>query len=66
VAYDSLPRQHAVQQQIWLLEGQLQLTVGPTVHRLAPGDCLAMTLDAPSSSTTPATPPRYVVVLTRA
>lgn len=67
VAYDSLPRQHAVQQQIWLLEGQLQLTVGPTVHRLGPGDCLAMTLDAPIVFHNPGdAPARYVVVLTRA
>jgi transcriptional regulator with XRE-family HTH domain len=36
-----------VQQQIWLLEGQLDLRLGETDCQLRAGDCMAMTLDAP-------------------
>jgi transcriptional regulator with XRE-family HTH domain len=47
VAYDSGPRVIAVDQQVWVLEGEIEVTVGENVYRLAPGDCLAMQLDLP-------------------
>lgn len=36
-----------VQQQIWILEGQIELSLGGETTRLAAGDCMAMTLDRP-------------------
>jgi transcriptional regulator with XRE-family HTH domain len=49
VAYDTppAPRATPTRQQIWVLDGTLELTVGDAAHRLDPGDCLAMRLDAP-------------------
>ena len=47
VAYDTGPRAVAVSQQIWIMEGQLALTVGTESYELGPGDCLAMRVDAP-------------------
>lgn len=47
VAYDSPPRAVGVSQQIWVLEGRLELTVGPATHLLGPGDCLAMRVEGP-------------------
>jgi transcriptional regulator with XRE-family HTH domain len=37
-----------VQQQVWVLEGAIDVTVGAARHRLREGDCLAMSLDHPS------------------
>jgi transcriptional regulator with XRE-family HTH domain len=54
-------------QQLWLLEGELSLTVGGREHRLAAGDCLAMLLDGPIAFHNPGeVPARYTVVLTAA
>ncbi len=54
-------------QQLWLLEGELTLTVGGREHRLAAGDCLAMLLDGPIAFHNPGEgPARYAVVLTAA
>ncbi|TPK70828.1 helix-turn-helix transcriptional regulator [Mesorhizobium sp. B2-4-15] len=38
-----------IKQQIWLISGRLDFTEGDVVHRLEPGDCLA--LGAPSDCT---------------
>jgi transcriptional regulator with XRE-family HTH domain len=54
-------------QQLWLLEGELSLTVGGREHRLAAGDCLAMLLDGPIAFHNPGeVPARYAVALTAA
>jgi transcriptional regulator with XRE-family HTH domain len=54
-------------QQLWLLEGELTLSVGGREHRLAAGDCLAMLLDGPIAFHNPGeVPARYAVVLTAA
>ena len=54
-------------QQLWLLEGELSLTVGGSEHRLAAGDCLAMLLDGPIAFHNPgAAPARYAALLTAA
>lgn len=53
-----------VSQQVWLLAGELELTVGGTTHRLSVGDCLAMRLDGPTAFRNPAdAPARYLVAL---
>ncbi|MDG4879985.1 XRE family transcriptional regulator [Mesorhizobium sp. WSM4884] len=55
-----------IKQQIWLIGGRLDFTEGDVVHRLEPGDCLA--LGAPSDCTFHAPGPEaaeYLVALVR-
>jgi transcriptional regulator with XRE-family HTH domain len=47
VAFDSSGRDVRVHQQIWLLEGAIEITLGKECYRLHEGDCLAMQLDRP-------------------
>lgn len=42
-----------VQQQIWILDGELQIRLGKQRRRLAAGDCMTMTLDQPISFRNP-------------
>ena len=64
VAYDTAGRTRAVGQQVWVLEGRLELTVGGVTHRLDAGDCLAMRLDGPTAFRNPADrDTRYLVAL---
>lgn len=61
------PAEHRViEQHVWLLEGQMAVTLGPTTHTLNPGDCLHMHPDrAGISFRNPgAIPARYAVILT--
>jgi transcriptional regulator with XRE-family HTH domain len=63
VAYETGARAARVHQQVWMLEGSLELTVGAERHRLGPGDCLAFGLDRQIIFRNPARrPARYVVV----
>jgi len=65
VAYDSGPRAAVVDQQVWLLAGMVEVTVGQTVHQLRTGDCLAMQVDRPTSFHNPGSEAaRYLVALT--
>ena len=64
VAYETGPREAVVHQQVWLLEGAIEIAVGDEQHRLAAGDCLAMVLDRPVSFHNPGRrTARYAVVL---
>jgi transcriptional regulator with XRE-family HTH domain len=64
VTYETGPRQPSVFQQVWVLEGRIELTLGTQQHRLGVGDCLAMALDQPLSYHNPARKSaRYAVVL---
>lgn len=64
VAYDTGPREPRVHQQVWVLEGRLVLRTGEAEHTLDAGDCLAMTLDAPTAFHNPTRQTtRYAVVL---
>jgi transcriptional regulator with XRE-family HTH domain len=47
IAYEPNAAQPPIHQQIWLLEGQVQITLGSQTYTLAQGDCLAMTIDQP-------------------
>jgi transcriptional regulator with XRE-family HTH domain len=47
VAYETGARDSAVAQQIWVLDGAIEVTVGQSTHKLGRNDCLAMQLDAP-------------------
>lgn len=64
VAYDTAARDVDVQQQVWIIEGQMDVTVGASQWSLAAGDCLAMRLDQPITYHNPsASPARYLVAL---
>jgi transcriptional regulator with XRE-family HTH domain len=64
VAYDNGAREATLHQQIWVLEGHVEVTADRVTHRLAPGDCLAMSLDAPTAfRNRTRKPARYLVVI---
>ena len=65
VAYDSVARD--IDQQIWVIEGAMELTVGRERWRLVAGDCLAMRLDRPIVYRNPTRKrARYLVALATA
>lgn len=47
VALDSAVHDAHIHQQVWMIEGQMQITVGDTPWHLQAGDCLAMQLLQP-------------------
>jgi transcriptional regulator with XRE-family HTH domain len=64
VTYETGPRQPRQFQQVWVLEGCIEVTLGDSTHRLDTGDCLAMALDRPISYHNPTSEStRYAVVL---
>jgi transcriptional regulator with XRE-family HTH domain len=65
VAYEAGERDRELHQQVWMLEGTMELGVGETRYRLTAGDCLVMRLDQPTSFRNPTRrPARYLVALT--
>jgi transcriptional regulator with XRE-family HTH domain len=67
VAYETSAREPLIHQQVWVLDGVIELTVGDEQHRLATGDCLAMVLDRPTSYHNPSRKStRYAVVIATA
>jgi transcriptional regulator with XRE-family HTH domain len=63
VAFETGAREVRMHQQVWVLEGGIDVTVGTEQHRLREGDCLAMLLDRPTMFHNPGRKPaRYVVV----
>jgi transcriptional regulator with XRE-family HTH domain len=64
VAYETGAREPRVFQQVWVLEGSIDVTVGDARHRLGAGDCLALVLDRPVAYHNPTRrTARYAVVL---
>jgi transcriptional regulator with XRE-family HTH domain len=64
VAYETGMREVDVVQQVWIIEGTMEVTVGATSWTLEAGDCLAMRLDQPIAYHNPAgKPTRYLVAL---
>jgi len=64
VAYETGARDVLVHQQVWVLEGSIEVTVGDDRHRLHAGDCLALVLDRPIVYHNPTRKPaRYAVVI---
>jgi uncharacterized cupin superfamily protein len=64
VAFETGARDVSIQQQVWVLEGTIDVTVGDERHRLRDGDCLAMQLDRPTMFHNPTRKPaRYAVVM---
>lgn len=64
VAYDSNARSPDIEQQIWMIAGAMDITVGDEHWRLKAGDCLAMALDRPIVYFNPGrSASRYLVAL---
>lgn len=64
VAYETAARPGVVHQQVWVLQGTLEVTLGKDRHELNAGDCLAMVLDQPITFHNPTPrPARYAVVI---
>jgi transcriptional regulator with XRE-family HTH domain len=64
VSYDTAARDEEIHQQIWVIKGTMDVTVGEQRWRLEAGDCLAMRLDQPITYRNPTTEPaRYLVAL---
>ncbi len=67
VAYETSTHEPRIHQQVWVLDGSIEVSVGDDRHRLHAGDCLAMALDRPVSYHNPTRKTaRYAVVITMA
>ncbi|KDB05968.1 transcriptional regulator, XRE family [Burkholderia sp. lig30] len=65
VAFENVMRNMVTHQQIWVLEGEMDVTVGEKTWQLQTGDCLAMVLDQRIVFRNPGLEPaRYAVALT--
>ncbi|MEP9324508.1 XRE family transcriptional regulator [Paraburkholderia phymatum] len=65
VAYETGARDAEIHQQIWLIEGAMEIGAGDQHWRLEPGDCVTMRLDCPVVYRNPTRKPaRYLVALT--
>ncbi|MBX3501010.1 MAG: helix-turn-helix transcriptional regulator [Alphaproteobacteria bacterium] len=49
VAFDSGARDTRVHQQVWVLDGAVEVSVGDERHQLRAGDCFAFVLDRPTA-----------------
>jgi transcriptional regulator with XRE-family HTH domain len=64
VAFETGGRDGRMYQQVWVLAGAIEITLGAERHRLREGDCLAMQLDRPTMFHNPTRrPARYAVVI---
>jgi transcriptional regulator with XRE-family HTH domain len=64
VAYESAPGQGDMYQQVWVQQGQVEVSVGETIHRLAADDCVAMRLGVPTAfANRTRRPASYIVVI---
>ncbi|QDK96903.1 helix-turn-helix domain-containing protein [Acinetobacter tandoii] len=64
ITYEVTQRDHAIQQQIWIITGQLQIQLGEQTYQLHQGDCLAICVDRPIIFNNPNTEPcRYVLAI---
>ena len=63
VAFENGPRDIRVYQQVWVLKGAIDITLGEKRHRLGEGDCLAMELDRPTTIHNPTRKPAHYAVV---
>jgi len=64
VAYETGARDASIHQQIWVQEGQIEVTLGSVTHRLSEDDCLAMQLNEPTAfRNRTRKPARYLVII---
>ena len=67
VAFEAGAGDVRVHQQVWVLDGAIDVTLGTDRHRLRAGDCLAMQLDRPTMFHNPGRKAaRYAVVIASA
>lgn len=65
VAFENVTRNVVAHQQVWVLEGEMEITVGDRTWQLQVGDCLAMVLEQQIVFRNPGRKPaRYAVALT--
>jgi transcriptional regulator with XRE-family HTH domain len=66
VVFDNYGGGSPLEQQVWLLEGEIEMTIGDDSTRLGAGDCLLMRLDKPITFANPTdSDARYAVIITR-
>ncbi len=64
VAYESSVREEITHQQVWVLQGTIEIQLGSDRYELKTGDCFAMVLDRPITYVnSTAKPARYAVVI---
>lgn len=64
VSFEATSREVEIHEQVWVLAGQLEVTVGPDTHVLDAADCLALRLDQPTAFRNPTDQTaRYAVVV---
>jgi transcriptional regulator with XRE-family HTH domain len=64
VAYETAARPGTTHQQVWVLDGKIEVTLGEDRYELDAGDCLAMVLDRPITYRNPtSTAARYCVII---
>ncbi|GGP18959.1 helix-turn-helix domain-containing protein [Silvimonas iriomotensis] len=64
IAYETGLRQSPVHQQIWLLAGEMHISVGEAVYAMLAGDCLAFELSCQTTFHNPGqTDARYLVAI---
>lgn len=64
VAYETAARSGVTHQQVWVLQGLIEVMLGEERFELGAGDCLAMILDRPITYHNPTPKPaRYCVVI---
>lgn len=64
VAYETAARPGITHQQVWVLQGTIEVVLGHERFELGAGDCLAMVLDRPITYHNPTPKPaRYCVVI---
>src|SRR6059036_2000155 len=64
VAYETGARDVSMHQQIWVLAGSIEVTLGRVTYRLSEDDCFAMQLNEPMTYHNPThKPARYVVIV---
>jgi uncharacterized cupin superfamily protein len=64
VAFETGVRDMQVFQQVWVLEGRIDISLDGDIHHLHEGDCMAMELDRPTMFHNPSRQTaRYAVVL---
>ncbi|MDF3345185.1 helix-turn-helix domain-containing protein [Acinetobacter pittii] len=64
VTYETSANSKVVLQQIWVIEGQIDIQLGENFYALQEGDCLAMQLDQPIIYSNPSSKAaRYILVV---
>ena len=64
VTYETSTRASPIYQQVWVQDGEVEVTLGARTYHLAADDCLAMQLNAPTAFRNPTRKiVRYIVVI---